>query len=704
METPADGLRSPRGNGPLLLLALGVVLVFLTILLDATQGHFVPPVVDLYVVCQYARSLAEGHLFQYNPGDAPTTGATSLLHTVLLALAHAVGFRGEGLVAFAVLAGAALYLASVRLAVSLGQRLAGHREGLLGGALIALGGPVVWGFLYGSDIALFQFLALATLHGLVRTWQGEGNWALLVPATLLALARPEGLPLAVVLCAALAATGRVRGVRDTVRALLPVGAGLAVLGLNRALTGLWLGTSVADKSLLANYGLPDALALVADYGVDVMRGLLLGFYPGTAAIGFARGFASVSFPPLGLLLVVLAVIEARPPLATPLRLWLGLVAGLFLLVGPNMFMGVHFNRYLLWAFPSLLVLAAVGLSRLAWLLAAEDPDRERRVFAAGAALLLLLGGFSTLRVATLYGSMAGDVYRRDFALAQWIVQATKGGTIPAGARIATVSTGIEYLTGHPGLNLHGVTSPEFLGNRTVEREAQTFEALGRLPVEQRPELLTASLSSVESLLTVRELVEEPPLFRTSSFADDLAVYRLRWDLVGRNRRLFDPAVQEAVKGLTLVDEINVCDSRDEASHAYRYASRLGDLRLAGVPRLDAYAASGERVLDAGRPILGHETFRVRTRADRDLLVVLRIAPAADAAVFSSGRSGVFGLAFPEAGLVVDSRGTVLARSSFKPGPGWSELTLRIPGRFLEEGNTELTLSGRYPSFHYWFFQ
>ena len=48
------------------------------------------------------------------------------------------------------------------------------------------------------------------------------------------------------------------------------------------LTGSWLGTSIADKSLVANYGVAESVALVAEYGVDVIRGTHFGFYPAQA--------------------------------------------------------------------------------------------------------------------------------------------------------------------------------------------------------------------------------------------------------------------------------------------------------------------------------------------------------------------------------------------------------------------------------------
>ncbi len=189
-------------------LVVGIVVVasFLGLMLWTTEGHFVAQVSDLYVVAQYARALAEGHPFRYNAGEAPTSGATSLLHTAVLALADASGARGEGLIAFAVLLGAALYLASIPLAARVAERLSGPREGRLAGMLVALSGPVVWGFLYGSDIAPFLFLALLLLERWLAFCAGGPARGLAVAGSLLALCRPEGLPVGL----ALAAAGRWR--------------------------------------------------------------------------------------------------------------------------------------------------------------------------------------------------------------------------------------------------------------------------------------------------------------------------------------------------------------------------------------------------------------------------------------------------------------------------------------------------------------
>ncbi len=683
------------------LLAGLVCLAFLGALLHATEGHFVPQVVDLYVVAQYAKAVAQGHPFQYNAGEAASSGATSLLHTLLLAAAHALGARGEGLIAFAIGVGALCYLASIELAGRFAQRLAGaeddaERAALLARVLVALGGPVTWGFFYGSDVALFMLLALLVALRFVASWE-EARATWLLAGTLLALARPEGLPL----CALLGllwnrGPGRRAARAQRLLALLPAAAGLAVLGLQRALTGSFVGSSLRDKSLLAAYGLSGSVALVSEYAVDVVRGLLLGFYPSSTPVGFARGWASLAFPPLGLVFVLVALGCARA--AAPLRA----VAASFALVAalslPNTFLGVHFNRYLLWLFPPALALVAVGLAQVCRTLT-RTPDDARRAFASGAALLAALGLLATLRFATLYGEMAGDLWRRDVAAAEWI-----GRHLPAGTPIASAATSIEYLTGHRNLNLHGVTSPAFFGNTRAEREAGTWETLGRLAPAERPAYLLTAVSVQEASASLRALEGGPPLFRSASLADDLLLLPLRWDAVERPRATYLPATAAALAGLTQVDALNVCDRRDEHAHGYVFESALRGLPLHGALRVATYAGQEQPLVDAGRVILGRESFELRTRAGRALVLVMRTAPAASAAVLRPSGAAAYELELPEVGLTLYAGGREAGRALLRPAAGWDEWLLRVPAELVGEGRTRLELRGRYASFRYWAYQ
>jgi hypothetical protein len=696
--TPPGSPRRRRPVFTLVALAAGVVVVFLAFMLAATQGTFVPQVVDLYLVCQYARAIVEGHPFRYNAGEAPSTGATSLLYTVGLALPEAVGIRGEGLVAFAIVMGAGFYAASVLLARKVATRLAGPREGMLAGLLVALGGPVVWSFLYGSDIALFLFLALWLLERwLASADAGVPLWT--APGVLLALARPEGLPIALALAAAwLWRSGRPAAARVDPRPWLPVAAGLAVLALYRALTGSWLGTSVEDKSLLASYGLNQGLAIASEYGVDVVRGLLLGLYPSQVPIGIGRGWASLFFPPLALAFMAMAAIVPPRALRRATAAWLAMVAALFALVTPNVFLGAQFQRYVLWAFPGLLALTAAGLGHATtW--AVRDPRRERALFRGVAVVWLALGALSTLRFAALYGEYAGDVYRRDVATANWIRR-----NLPPGTPMANLATSVEYLTGHRNLNLHGVTAPDFFGDHAAEREADAFEGLRRLAPPARPPFLITTVSTQDRFPIMRELISGPPLFRSASFGDEVEIYRTRYDLLDRGREPALPATLGQIGGRTLVDRLNVCDSREESAHEYSFGSSAGAFRLWGTARMDAYPGAEAPIADGGRAILGHETFRVSAQAGRDLLIVLRTAPAIDANLLQVSGPRRVGIEFPEAVLAVAIDGHTAARRTFRTQPGWNEHAVLITGDLVRSARPRLEMRGRYASFQYWAYQ
>jgi len=684
----------------LVLLGLAVAASFLGLLLWTTGGHFVAQVSDLYVVAQYAKAMAEGHPFRYNLGEAPTTGSTSLLHTSILAVAHAAGARGEGLVAFAVLLGAALYLASIPLAVRVGARLASPREGLLAGGLVALGGPVVWGYLYGSDIALFLFLALLLLDRWLAWWSGAPSSGLALAGSLVALARPEGLPMALVLAvASVRRPAPAPSRRERLLPWLPVAAGLLVLALQRAATGSWLATSVGEKALLPNYGPVETIALASRYGVDVLRGLLLGLYPPDASIGFSTGNAAFFFPPLALVLVLLVAVRPPSGLAFAVRLWLALLALVFALVGPNVFMGVHFNRYLMWAFPGLLAFVAAGLSVLTRLAARGDEELERGLFRAGASLFLVLGLLSTARFAAVYGEMAGATWRREIPMAAWI-----RANLPPGATIANVATSLEYLTGHRNTSLHGVTSPDFVGNRTAEREAGVFESLGRLPRGERPTFLLVSRSGYAGSELLRALADGPPLHETASLADDLLLFRARWDILDHGERPVLPEARAAVAALEEMDALDVCDARDESAHGYAFESRSGELLLAGSVAIGPVGGTGEALADAGRLIAGGEAFRVRTHKGRELVVVLRSHSPIEVTARRAQGPAPASLDVAQMGIRVRAGGRDAGRLVLANRAGWNEHVFRVPKEAVSEGSTRVELSGRYVAFHYWFYQ
>jgi hypothetical protein len=274
--------------------------------------------------------------------------------------------------------------------------------------------------------------------------------------------------------------------------------------------------------------------------------------------------------------------------------------------------------------------------------------------------------------------------------------------------MANLATSVEYLTGHRNMNLHGVTSPAFFGANASEREAAAIETLGRLPAAERPPYLITSESAQRSQPTLAEMVQGPPLFRTASFSDEFLVYRLRYDLAGRNARPYLPDTLAAVAGRPEVDRLNVCDPQDERSHDYTFRSRAGSLRLHGTARSADYALGpGDgpfTVVDGGRAILGWEKFRVRVQPGRDLTIVLRTAPEVSAGVMKASGSGVFTVGFADARVSLRVDGQEAVQASFRPRAGWDEHRLQVAGALLRRERPEITVAGQYASFQYWFFQ
>src|SRR5262245_11580568 len=144
------------------------------------------PLDDSWIHLHFARNLAEGLGFAYNPG-APVAGSTAPLWTVLLA-------------ATGIVLGASLWMAKVLGVVAAGvaailtRRAAVAWSASRGAALAAAvalswSGPLAWGALSGMEVALAAALVAVALLAHARTRTALSALA----AALAALARPEAL-------------------------------------------------------------------------------------------------------------------------------------------------------------------------------------------------------------------------------------------------------------------------------------------------------------------------------------------------------------------------------------------------------------------------------------------------------------------------------------------------------------------------------
>jgi len=88
-----------------------------------TGGELSLPLDDSFIYLQYARVIAQGHPFVYSPGNAPTTGATSLLWPFLLLPPHLLRLGPHAAIAWSLTLGAVALWLSAQLMARLGGSL-----------------------------------------------------------------------------------------------------------------------------------------------------------------------------------------------------------------------------------------------------------------------------------------------------------------------------------------------------------------------------------------------------------------------------------------------------------------------------------------------------------------------------------------------------------------------------------------------------
>ena len=85
------------------LLALGVGAAFWLPALAGARGYFPAPLDDVYIHFDFARSFAQGHPFEWMPGNGYSSGETAPLYAAVLAAGWLVGFHDRWIGVFAAL-------------------------------------------------------------------------------------------------------------------------------------------------------------------------------------------------------------------------------------------------------------------------------------------------------------------------------------------------------------------------------------------------------------------------------------------------------------------------------------------------------------------------------------------------------------------------------------------------------------------------
>ena len=436
-------MRDHRDDALVVLAAVVPLVLFL--LRERAVAHDAGfPLDDSWIHLHFARNLAEGAGFSYNPG-VPVAGSTAPAWTLLLALAALAG-------------GASLVTAKVLgVAVTLGAALVVRRACLASGApadvALTAGvallwmGPVAWGALSGMEVGLAALLTATALLSVVRD---ATSWTALAGG-LAALARPEALLLVPFLLLARPLTWRRLAVFTVVT--------VAVLAPAVAFSWTTVGTPVpATASAKVEGGLIGWLG-----GVKEPVALTWWIRPRAFTAEWAVWLTQTHWLLAGTILAALVMACAR-------RCRLFAMVGMALVAHPigmallAPYRGPAFQegRYSTHLLPVAVVLCAVALGR-------RGPRARRVVLAVFLALALV----PLAPAAERYAWGVQNINAMQVHLGRWIRDHT-----PRGATLAVNDIGaIAYFSRREVIDLMGLVTPEILPfRREGERGVMEFVA------------------------------------------------------------------------------------------------------------------------------------------------------------------------------------------------------------------------------------
>ncbi len=679
-----------------------------------TGGELSLPLDDSFIYLQYARAIAEGHPFVYTAGNAPTTGATSLLWPFLLLPPHLFHLGPLAAIAWSLALGAAALIVSAFLMARLGRALGGTPGMLIAAALFLASPHLLWGYMSGMEIGLYASVLLASLVIYLREREEATfpklRWILFV----LAASRPEGAVLSGVLGIAMA-IDRWRATRSgalprfwSPSLLVPFAAAAFPFLVNLVISGSIESTSSQAKSILAEPHLDVRRTFLIEspkVWLSILKSYLSWLQLDPGAIMFPRYWI-----PTAVALVLFGVFCFLPrnrPWADG-RVFFLLFPAAILVDSLPVAWSVHFYRYQQGFYPVFLACCAAGIARAATLAWTRLPRVLGLPTAAFVVLAPLVAWYPIAtaeydRVIPFYGHNCENILHQQVKTGRWIA-----ANLPPNAVVAMNDAGaIAYYGNRSTVDLLGLTTEGFA---KVYRSGIgcMFERLRRLPPERTPTYFAIYTEWFPYLKSSGVLGPESfrahLAFNTICGEDDKVVYPAEWiDVIPADSVVLP---HPEIAGAKRQDAFDLAWLEDEARHdwkAYGYEydekrdrwNRHPSVLLRDILRQYSYTDRPTRpIADAGRKVFGWERFRVHLEPGKDAVLIMRT----DAWYPNQLSVKVDG---------APAGNWTIARSE----TAWVEPSFRIPGKLILRDRPSIEIrredpkdGSDYAPFHYWIYQ
>jgi len=700
-----------RSGFVFLLLSLLVSAVFIGGSNWFTDGHPTFPTDDSYIYFQYARQLVSGHPFQYNTGDAPTTGMTSFLYWITLSFGYLIGFRGPLLFLLAFLIGVAGLLISAWLMYRIVEALVGAGAGLPAAVLFLVNGQIVWGYLSGLEIPLFTTLLLFSVLSFLRDMEGKTYKRTMVVCALLTISRPEGVVLGCSLALLLLLAGHLRGLKEGLKGLqkgwawvlLPFSISIAYLVMNKAVGGHFSPSSGSSKSLWIDPHIFSLIYAGTSYVLDTIRGIFGAGYPSIATIGFA-GHSPISyFAPFALFFFLFGSFAgaARELRSRQISGFTVLLAVFTIGVGFVAFTsasGFQHHRYLIPFYPIFILCMVAGVFVLSSALGEKLGERS---FRDG-----LLAFFVVLSVVGLVYSFVQYAFESRLVRvatvepAEWVRSKLKKGDV-----LGLVDAGaLKYYGGKKTVDLLGLTTARFYGRWRMGWGA-VAEEVSHMTKGERPShiaIVSTFAEKSEGIESLYELFGDKVYEPVPIYGMGQTIFAVDYSSVDAGRL---PVSDH--EGWIAVDSLDIGYLEDEQRCRYSILSRESGARL-DVGLHSATYGDEKKIADGGRLILGGERFTISTLPGKTLRIVtrsvsgfktFRYSPVLPDGYITSNAPPFTPVDVYVSGLKLEGAGIKTLGNDT-----WCETVLEVPSQFVFSEKTTIEIIGSYNSFHYWFFQ
>lgn len=664
--------------------------------ISAGDGELLMPLDDVYIHFQYARQLASGDPYVYNPGDAPTSGATSFLYPYILGLGYILGFQGLSLGAWALGIGSfALILSTVTIYALARWGKAPAWLASFAAVLFVSNGAMTWHYLSGMETGLVITFTLLALYGFVT----KHPHLFAVSATLLALSRPEASILAALATFMYVARYRFQDQRSekrkrlqTLALALPVVAAMVQPSLNMILTGSASASGSRAKSILSTvpFALQNVASRILDNFARIWRELATDgdFLPVTIVIMAIVG--------------VLALAHERRYVLTLLVLWLLTLASAISTLDTAFW---HFKRYQMPIYALMFPLAVWGACGIWQVFQRRNRTQYNVIPRYALAALLLLSviatGQSWREFHRLYAVNVDNIAAQPYPMALWLLNNTD-----TDARVAVHDVGMmRYVGNRYTIDIVGLTT-EHAADYWRNGPGSVGEFL--LALDSPPDYIAAYTTArglnylVDTTIYGTERAGFQAIYQPADNVALGAEFQGIFEFEATDQSVLN-SVQIQPEWLfeqptpEPVASINVANLKSEQAHNYSWQNNQSETGfITEIYEFPPVACPSNSVkcstIDGGRRINGNEQFTVNVQPGVDSVLITRLHPA---------QPGSFD-------VYVDD---VFVDTQWIPAiPGrWLEITTFIPGEHLIGTDARIrieptVINGSYMPYFHWVWQ